>query len=312
MENQAFAAFVITYERTDILLETINIIRNQTFPPAYVLIVDNSVSKGTEKAIESLISPKFEYFRVGYNSGPAGGAKIGLQRICELGFKWVYWGDDNDPPRDLDVFREMFLSIKEIEGRGIKLGIFGGKGGTFNKYSGRIKALTNKELKKEKFAKADFVPGGHTLIANTEVVKKGLLPNDKLFFGFEDLDFSLKVKKAGFEILVHSDSWLRARTKHNDLAENYRWRNTSFGKSELLLREFYSTRSLLDIFYKNKFYFAFGYLLFKSIGKMLLGFRHGGGYGKKLLSTQFAAIRSFIRSDFGKEQDPFSLKGKSL
>ncbi|MDT0689831.1 glycosyltransferase [Salegentibacter sp. F188] len=306
MVNQDFAAFVITYERTEILLRTIKIIRNQSSPPAYLLIVDNSTTNLTEEALKPLISPELDYLRIGYNSGPAGGAKIGLQHITELGFKWVYWGDDNDPPRDLEVFREMLKSIKEIENSGVKLGIFGGKGGTFNKYSGRVKALTNEKLKKERYAEADFVPGGHTLIVNTEVVRKGILPNEKLFFGFEDLDFSIKVKQLGFAILVHSESWLRVRYKYDNSANNYRWRDSSFGKnSELLVREFYSTRSLLDIFYKNNFYFAFGFLLFKSIGKMILGFRHGLDYGKRMLGVQSAAISSFLRSDFKKQQDPF-------
>lgn len=73
-----------------------------------ILVVDNSESDVTKEAIEKLGYENLEYYRVGYNSGPAGGSKIGLEKLSAEGYDWIYWGDDNNPPRDETVFRRFF------------------------------------------------------------------------------------------------------------------------------------------------------------------------------------------------------------
>jgi GT2 family glycosyltransferase len=302
MKNSGFAAFIITYERTEILLNTIAIITNQTFPPAYLLIVDNSFTDNTQNALKQYISNSFEYNRVGYNSGPAGGAKIGLENLANLGYDWIYWGDDNNPPRDKNVFQEMFEGIHQL-GKREKPGIFGGKGGSFNPWTGRVKSLNNKDLRAEKYAGADFISGGQTLIVNAEVVRQGIVPEEKLFFAFEDLDFCLKVKAAGYKIYVDSNSWLRVRLRDNYKKDAYRWKGSSFGGNTSFPREYYSTRSLLDIFFKRQYYTAFAIVFFKSLAKIVLGFRFGWNYGKSMARVQTSALKDFFLGNFGKQVD---------
>ncbi|MDT0686553.1 glycosyltransferase [Autumnicola psychrophila] len=302
MDNSKFAAFIVTYERTETLLETISIIRNQSFPPHYLLIVDNSISCNTENALKKYISESFQYYKVGYNSGPAGGSKVGLRKLANLGYDWIYWGDDNNPPRDQNVFQEMFGGIRQ-KILTAKLGAFGGKGGTFNKWTGRVRSLDNKVLRAMDFASVDFIAGGQTLIVNAEVVRQGIVPDEKLFFSFEDLDFCLKIKAAGYALFVDSKPWLRVRMRDNYRSDNYRWKGSSFGTNFSFPREYYSTRSLLKILYKNHFYIAFLYNLLKAIAKMLLGFRFGWSYGKRIALIQFFAIKDFIFGNYGKQMD---------
>ncbi|MDT0644586.1 glycosyltransferase [Zunongwangia sp. F363] len=301
MKNSGFAAFIITYERTEILLKTISAIKNQTFPPAYLLIIDNSLSNYTEKALQEYISDSFEYYRVGYNSGPAGGANIGLEKLTNLGYDWIYWGDDNNPPRDLNVFQEMFEALQDFEAAKENPGILGGKGGDLNKLTGRLRSLSNKKLLEKKFAEVDVIPGGHTMIVNSRVIAAGCLPDEKLFFGFEEMDFCLKVKKAGFNLFVDSQTWLKIRRRDSHFEENYRWKDSGFGKKEAIKRDYYSSRNLLDIFYKNKMFPAFAILLLKCLGKSLLSFRFGWNYGKAMAKAQFSAVIHFFSGKFGKQ-----------
>ena len=298
MEGIRFAAFVMTYERPEVLLLTINNLRQQTFPPERILVVDNSISRQTEILLKKNHFINLEYIRVGYNSGPAGASKIGLTKLTELGYNWIYWGDDDNPPRDYMVFEHLFSGVKELQDKGVKLGVFGGKGGYFNKFTGRIQSLSNKDLKRGKFVEVDSVPGGHTMLVNSEVIKSGVLPDEKLFFGFEEFDFCLKLKNNGFKIFVDTQSWLNARKKNNTTLDNYRWKSSSFGNEELIDREFLSTRNLLNIFFKNKFLFPFLILIMKSIGKMFLGFVHGTNYGAKMFQIQFKAMCAFFLKDF--------------
>ena len=125
MREIRFAAFVMTYERPEVLLKTIQSLREQTFPPEKILIIDNSISKTTELLLNKHQLSNLEYFRVGYNSGPAGASKIGLNKLTELGYDWIYWGDDDDPPRNNLVFEHLFNGIKELQDKGVNLGIFG-------------------------------------------------------------------------------------------------------------------------------------------------------------------------------------------
>ena len=130
----------MTFERPEILLKSIRNLQSQTFPPEYILIVDNSASYDTQNALKEFISPSLEYYRVGYNSGPAGGASMGLIKVAEKGYQWIYWGDDDNPPRNPQVFQDLFSRIRKLEEQQVNLGIYGGKGGTINKLTGRIRS----------------------------------------------------------------------------------------------------------------------------------------------------------------------------
>lgn len=298
-----YAAFIMTYERPEIVLKTIEILRSQNLPPEYLLVIDNSLSHDTEELLKPMRSINVGYYRVGENSGPAGAARIGLQKLSEMGFQWVFWGDDDNPPRDRNMLGHLISKIQTLNEAGINIGIYGGKGGKFNPVTGRLRTLANKELKSP-YIEVDSVPGGHSMLVNTAVVKDGILPNEKLFFGFEELDFCLRVKKNGYRIFADSESWLKQRYKSGNLADSYRWKGTSLGKPEMLWRGFYSTRNLLEIFFKNGYYTAFLLLLAKSILKMVIGFRYGFRYGCSLFIIQFVALKAFFTQDFSRKKNP--------
>ncbi|MCZ2845104.1 MAG: glycosyltransferase [Candidatus Bathyarchaeota archaeon] len=290
----------MTYERPKILLNSIKELQRQTFRPEYILVVDNSESYDTQKAIEKLSNPIVKYHRVGYNSGPAGAASIGLQKLTDKGFKWIYWGDDDNPPKHRTIFENFFSKIEKLSKESnIEVGVFGGRGGNLNKVTGRISSLTNSQLQKADIIEVDVVPGGHTMLVNAEVVIQKVFPEGKLFFGFEELDFCLKVRKKGFKVVVDSEDWLKENSKEGNIAANFKWKGSSFGDSSLLWRNYYSTRNLLYIYFKNLYFFPFLFLLFKSVLKSMVGFRYGLNYGKKNLVIQWKAILHFFTNTYG-------------
>ncbi|MCF4102672.1 glycosyltransferase [Gillisia sp. M10.2A] len=299
MLKTRFAAFVMTFERPDVLVETIKKIQSQSFPPAVVLIVDNSNNYTTQERLQKENLIGIEYLRVGYNSGPAGAAYLALKHLTNLGFEWIYWGDDDNPPRDTTVFANLMGAMEKLTSQGIKLGLLGEKGGKFNSFSGRIKSLSNFELKQGEYLEVDSIPGGHSMIVNTEVIKNKIFPNSDLFFGFEEFDFCLNIKKSSFKLMITTAPWLKVREENNLSNKEYRWRGNSFGKSDQLQREYYSTRNLLDIFYKHHYYIPFVILLIKSFGKMLLGFKYGTHYGRNMFLIQSHAITDFFKGNFG-------------
>jgi GT2 family glycosyltransferase len=295
MEELKFAGFVMTYERATILLETIDEIFNQTILPNKLLIVDNSETYETQYKLESLNDPRIEYYRVGYNSGPAGAAAIGLKILSSQGYDWIYWGDDDDPP----IFKNSFEVLLKIALSNQNCGCVGANGNYFSKLTSFISRPTNDELEGEGLLSVDTIAGGMTKIVNGNMVLKyNIFPEEKLFFSFEELEFDMKIKKIGYSLFVDKSFYLQHRHFHNRIVlppKNLRKKSDN-----ALRREYYAVRNYMHILYKNKFYFAnfifFSYYSLKSIAN----YKFGLAYGNKTFLNVLRAFKDFIFGNYGK------------
>ena len=111
-----FAAFVITKDRPDILVSTVNKLLNQSFPPCFILVIDNGSEDITSDMIKQLNDKRISHYSVGYNAGPAGGAYWGMKLLFEKDYDWVLWVDDDDPPKFDDLFEEIRKVSLTVEG----------------------------------------------------------------------------------------------------------------------------------------------------------------------------------------------------
>ncbi len=287
MNKKKFGAFIITFERPAILQETIKKIFEQSLPPEKILIIDNSHSNETKEKILNCGLPVV-YHKVGYNSGPAGAAKKGLQILAKEGFKWIAWCDDNDPPPLKDCFEKLVYLAETYKG---KCGQVGAVGHRFNKVTGIFKRTSNKELLKTKYVEVDSIGGNVCKIINAQAILDGVLPEEKLFFGYEELDFDLATKKAGYQIIVHSNLFLECRKKFNRL--NYK-RIINLKKDESKIwREYYGIRNSLYILMKNKLYLAFLSTLVITLIKSALSYKYGWKYGTLITKNTFKALRDY-------------------
>jgi GT2 family glycosyltransferase len=99
----SLAAFVMTFDRPQILRHTAETLLAQSRPPEVVLVLDNGSNSETRAVIDGLADDRVRYHSIGGNSGPAGAAAYGLQQLCDEGYDWIYWGDDDDPPKTPDT-----------------------------------------------------------------------------------------------------------------------------------------------------------------------------------------------------------------
>lgn len=289
LDFQKFGAFIITYERPLILKETISKLLAQTVPPEFILIVDNSASTETEELVLALNNPALEYYRVGYNSGPAGGSKIGLKILTDKGYHWIYWGDDDDPPQFDDSFERLFEVARQHSN--LKIGVLGGVGQRFNRLTGNMIRVKDNDIQGD-FIEVDVVAGGQTMIVNSDTIKSGILPEANLFFSFEDLDFCLKVKSAEFKIIVPSKLFLRTREKHGRLNFKQPFYIKKDGRN--WQRQYFSVRNILLILNGNKLYFAYVFQFAKTLVKMVYGFRFGLSYGVSNFQSLSLALKDAL------------------
>lgn len=295
MESKFFAGFIITYNRPDILKGSIEKIFAQTFPPEKIWIIDNSEGSDTKDLIQSLDHYPLAYINMGYNAGPAGAAAKGLELVAADGYDWIYWGDDDDPPFRSDCF-ERLLYIKD---KVSKTGVLGTVGHFFDINRGLVKRTSNKQLHQDKFLKVDFVAGGMCMLVSGEVARKGVLPDPNLFFGFEELDFCLKVKQQGFEVIVDSSLFLQARELHQKLD----YKQPKYIRKDSLSREYYSLRNLLMIANSlNSSQMKFRLILRWSL-KLIYGFRFGFSYGLKNFKMITLAFYHYVTGKSGKTID---------
>lgn len=293
--NTKFAGFLMTYERADILEKTIEKILSQSIAPEKLLIVDNSESNATELMIKRLGNPILMYHKVGNNSGPAGAAKIGLEVLSKEGFDWIYWGDDDDAP----IFDNTFKILVSMALSNEKCGCVGVVGQYFNRFTGFVKRVPNELLQSEGILKVDTIAGGMSKIVSGEMIRtQQIFPDEKLFFGMEELDFDLKIKKAGYSLLVDRPFYYKHRQKWNRIE----FPNKSLqAKSEnALVREYYSIRNGLYIYKKNGLVGACIIFFLYYATKQIFSFKFGISQGKNRLKNFLKAISDLFSSKMGR------------
>ncbi len=284
--------FIITYNRPKILLETIRKLFDQSFPPELLWIVDNSENLETDHAIAGLLDPRIKYYRMGYNAGPAGAAKKGLELCGAEDLDWIYWGDDNDPP----FFEDTFEKLLSIQDANPYCGIIGSVGHFFDRKKGVIKRIQSRLLEKKDCLEVDVVAGGMSMLVNKSVIKSGIFPDEDLFFGFEELDFCLKVSRRGFSILVHCGVFLELRKLH----KRTDFERPLYKKKTNPSREYYSLRNLLMISDKLTLNAMKSRLIKKWLAKAVYGFRYGIGYGVQNARMIFLAFYHYHKGIKGK------------
>jgi len=297
MEKVSLAGFIMTYQRPLVLIDTVNKVLTQSYPPDKLLVVDNSDDDETRLKVEHLNDSRVAYIKVGYNAGPAGAAKIGLQQLVAEGYRWIYWGDDDDPPTFHDSFEKLVGAIQNFEPAD-KLGMVGAVGQNFDSITGNMQRVANEVIQSSSYIEVDAIAGNQSLIINAEVVRQGILPDPDLFFGFEELEFCLRVKSAGYRIIAVNDLYKRSREKYNRMA--VRKHLYTKKKFDSLNRQYYSTRNILVILSRNRMYSAYVYQLSKAIIKCFLGFRQGWLFGKTNLIYLTLGIRDAVLGTLGR------------
>jgi GT2 family glycosyltransferase len=270
-----YAAFIITYKRTSILRETISALCNQTLPPEKILLIDNDPEQSAKQIISNDYAVSLSYYSAGMNSGPAGGAYWGLKRLFEEGWDWVLWVDDDDPPSAHNQL-ETICRLTEQASIAGKVGMVGAAGVLFDRSQWLIHRIPDSNLKG--ILEVDMIAGNQFPMVHRLVYEAGILPNPDLFFGFEDLDFGIRLRNAGFRILVDGCELKRLRHRFNKFGnEKSRGQQKSI---KHLWREYYSIRTLNLMLNSRRYNIVWFRFLSRCLLKVVVGFRYGWTYGK--------------------------------
>jgi GT2 family glycosyltransferase len=211
-EDRRWAVVVLSWNGREDTLACLRSLERVEWPSLDVICVDNGSGDGSAAAVREQF-PGVTLIENGSNLGYAGGNNVGIRAALERGADWVLLLN-NDATLAPDAIRE----LDAVAGTRPRAGALGGKvlfadppdrvwfaGQRFNAalgYSGRPRGYGRPDGPRYGRVEAvDRVVGACMAVSRALTEAVGLFDED-LFAYVEDVDWSLRARQAGFEVLL--------------------------------------------------------------------------------------------------------------
>ncbi len=200
------AAIVVTYNRRDLLLRCIEGIKNQSLAPDLIIIVDNASTDGTLQFLNQQRVADGENIKIielNENSGGAGGFCVGIATAIDLNFDWVWVMDDDACPHvtALEELLKVAVNPQNIYG---SLAVAGPHTAWITTLVDEGRAVNMADQVPAQ-ARVGFIPF-LGLMVHRELVKKIGLPDSGFFIAADDVEYCVRAKRAGADIIIAGKS----------------------------------------------------------------------------------------------------------
>lgn len=214
-ENRLLCAgVVVTYNRKEELLKNLNSIKTQTKQFDRYYIIDNCSKDGTYEALKKsgvVSNPYYKYIRLEKNIGGAGGFYTGLKQAYDDGFDLVCLMDDDGRPADNDCIKILYETAEEVSCYSKKMIL--NSLVICDKTTGRLSFGLGTLMMKDEVCNHsvnglllnNINPFNGTVISK-ELIKEIGLPNKDFFIRGDEVDYSIRAKKAGAFIATVTNS----------------------------------------------------------------------------------------------------------
>jgi GT2 family glycosyltransferase len=220
--RESVAVVVVTHNRADLLARMLDGLVAQTWRPDAVIVVDNASGDHTQQVLARWSSDDLplQVIRSEENVGGAGGFRIGMETAYAAGWDRIWVMDDDVVPApdclatlmavDPELSACLMCVREDLEGRLVEKSAI-----TFD--------LRNPLAIKPKTASVETTYGTRAampplveiqvvafegLLLRREVVAAVGLPDAEFFIFYDDADFALRARKAGFHLWAVRDAVL--------------------------------------------------------------------------------------------------------
>ena len=189
-------AVIVTYNRKELLKESIEALLNQNYENLEILICDNASTDGTKEYIYKYIEEKKIIYRnTGANLGGAGGFNYGMREAYKLGcdFMWIM---DDDSIVHNDTLEKLIEADEKLNGNyGFLASKVLWKDNTICKMNIPKKTfstwLKDFDTDCQEISMASFV----SLFIKSEIIKEFGLPIKEFFIWTDDWEFTRRISR---------------------------------------------------------------------------------------------------------------------
>lgn len=202
-------ALVVTRNRKELLIESLEAVLAQTEPVASIVVFDNASTDGTHERLETsglLQSPRLRYVRSEVNTGGAGGYAELLRIGSEAGANWLWLMDDDAEPRQDALERLLASPVAQDPGTAALCPAVVHPDGSIDPlHRCRLRHFVTP------LPTSAYVSGTYPnvdcasfvgLLVRADAVRAAGLPRREFFLGYDDAEYSLRLRRSGSVRLV--------------------------------------------------------------------------------------------------------------
>ncbi len=216
--SERVAVVVVTYNRADLLVGMLDGLASQSRAPEAVIVIDNASSDHTRQVLDDYDRlPGLTAIHLAENTGGAGGFHRGVATAYDQGFDRIWLMDDDVVPAP-DCLEVMLahdgpclMAVREdrngrlVEKSAVRFDLA-------NPMSIRPKTASVETTYADRAAMpaevAIDVVAFEGFLVRREVIEAIGLPDPSYFIFYDDVDFALRARRAGFPILALRDAVL--------------------------------------------------------------------------------------------------------
>ena len=281
---------IVTFNRSSVLAETLRASAGQTRPPDAVLVVDNGSRDDTVEMITRDF-PEVEVLEAGDNIGYGAGLALGMRKTAGRNFD-AYWLMDDDSAPEPQALAALLRAVKAAP----SAAVLALRGGSFT--GGWVRHLKQPSEVRRFPELGSGIHALHFCLADGTLVKQEVVdsvgyPREDFFMMFEDIEYSYRIRRAGFNIGVLSVDLMRRA--------NLGSRGDGSGKSAW--RTYYKARNHLRMALESRSPVALAGCtarLIRLFASALLSQQNGPARARMLL----AGVRDGVRGRMGRTVEP--------
>ena len=287
--NHTVCAVMVTYNRLEILKQTLAHVLDQEYPPTNVIIVDNYSTDGTREYLEGLLTDtRIKTIHLDKNMGAGYAISQGMKLGLTLRDYDYFWVLDDDSFYKPNVLRELVAGISSST-----FALVGLTGSNIRFGTKRPVTLTGK-LQQVDYALVDGA------IISGDAIKKIGTTCERFFMMCDDDEYIIRLKKHGYSIgLLNIGPVNRLHLGGQGSFTNATlWRGYYSSRNQMLiLKQYFSLKRLLEYSYLQS--------------KLLIGAAVFAPDRFQRVKLRITGIWHGIRGVEGKTLDPKSLRFES-
>jgi GT2 family glycosyltransferase len=214
-QDRHVTAVVVTYNRRDLLRESLQAVMAQTTPVGRVIVIDNASDDGTQEMLATEF-PQLDIHRLASNTGGAGGFARGIELARASETDWIWLMDDDTVPTQTALER---LLVAHSRFPGDQSPVVLGSVAVWT--DGRLHPMNvtpprldgpSSYLAAERGCVSVRTASFVSLMVSAEVARKEALPEAGYFIWNDDVEYTGRVLRERLGVVV-TDSIVVHKTK---------------------------------------------------------------------------------------------------